>query len=129
MKGKYEVFRCVEVILYTVLSFVLAAIIMHLIRSYTGWTYSEWSRNSQICVHIILVVVIGSIFCKVYEGVDYILGRIDEKKSTTQAAPAADLEEACAVEDEKDDENEEENEDENEDDEKKKKFVIVDFHM
>lgn len=31
MKGKYEVFRCVEVILYTVLSFVLAAIIMHLI--------------------------------------------------------------------------------------------------
>lgn len=122
MKGKYEVFRCVEVILYTVLSFVLAAIIMYLIRSYTGWTYSEWSRNSQICVYIILVVVIGSIFCKVYEGVDYILGRIGEKKSTTtQAAPAADLEEACAVEDEKDDENE--------DDEKKKKFVIVDFHM
>lgn len=129
MRSKFEIFRCVEIVLYTVLSFVLAATIMYLLREFTGWTYSEWSMGSQICVYVVLVVLMGSIFCRIYEGVDYIFYRFSEKKYSQQAAQDACLDESSVIEEIEDELEEEIDEEIEQTEEKEKKFVIVDFHM
>lgn len=76
MSRKFRVIRHIEVVVYTALSFLLAAAVIYLLREFTGWTENEWSRISQICVYAGLVALWASFFCKIYDAVDRVLSAI-----------------------------------------------------
>ena len=80
MSRKFQVIRHSEVIVYTALSFILGAVFMSLLRQLTGWTDTEWSRISQICVYAGLVALWASFFCKVYDTVEGMLQTIYDKR-------------------------------------------------
>lgn len=80
MSQKFQVIRHIEVVVYTALSFILAAILIYLLREFTGWTDTEWSRISQICVYAGLVALWASFFCKVYDTVERVLRVADSKR-------------------------------------------------
>lgn len=80
MSRKFQIIRHIQVVVYTVLSFILGAVFMSLLRQLTGWTDTEWSIISQICVYAGLVALWASFFCKVYDTVERVLRAVDSKR-------------------------------------------------
>lgn len=73
MSQKVQIIRHIEVVVYTALSFILGAAAIHCFRQLTGWTDTEWSQISQICVYAGVVAAFGSLFCKIYDKVERML--------------------------------------------------------
>lgn len=80
MRRKLQVIRHSEVVVYTALSFILGTVFMSLLRQLTGWTDTEWSRISQICVYAGLVALWASFFCKVYDTVEGMLQMLEVRR-------------------------------------------------